>query len=60
MFVAVVAWASFGIQANQPDGTLVQVAALVCMFLCLATVGIHIVGRVLGVAAFAPDQSQTT
>ena len=60
MFVAVVAWASFGIQANQPDGSLVGMAALVCFFLCLATVGIHIVGRVLGIAAFAPDQSQTT
>jgi len=56
-FVIVVAWAAFGIQANQVDGTLVQVAAMVCAFLCAATILIHIVGRVMGLEAF---QSQTT
>lgn len=59
-FVAVVAWAAFGIQANQPGDSLVQTAAMVCFFLCLATVGIHLVGRIMGLEAFAPDQSQTT
>jgi benzodiazapine receptor len=57
-FVIVVAWASWGIQANQPEDSLVQTAALVCFFLCVAAVGVHIVGRVMGVAAF--DHSQTT
>jgi len=57
-FVIVVAWATWGIQANQPADSLVQTAALVCFFLCVVTVGVHIVGRVMGVAAF--DHSQTT
>ena len=57
-FVIVVAWASWGIQANQPEDSLVQTAALVCFFLCVAAVLVHIVGRVMGVAAF--DHSQTT
>ncbi len=52
-FVVVVAWAAFGIQANQPDGTLIQVAALVCSVLCLITVLVHIVGRMRGIKAFA-------
>ena len=59
-FVAVVAWAAWGIQANQPDGSPVQTAALVCALLCAATVGIHIVGRILGKDAFSPPQSRTT
>lgn len=59
-FVAVVAWAAYGIQANQPDGTLVQTAAMVCAMLCVATVGVHIVGRILGKEAFTPVQSRTT
>lgn len=57
VFVMVVAWAAYGIRANQVDGSLVQVAAMVCFFLCLATVIVHIVGRVMGYEAF---QSQTT
>lgn len=51
-FVFVVAWAARGIQANQPDDTLIQLAAMLCFLLCLAAAGVHIAGRVLGIAAF--------
>ena len=57
VFVMVVAWAAYGIWANQVDGSLIQSAALACALLCLVTVIVHIVGRVMGLEAF---QSQTT
>lgn len=57
VFVMVVAWAAYGIWANQVDCSLIQSAALACALLCLITVIVHIVGRVMGLEAF---QSQTT
>lgn len=47
-FIGVIAWAAYGIQANQPDGSVIGVVAMALSAVCVLGVVAHIVMRAVG------------
>lgn len=47
-FIGVIAWAAYGIQASQPDGSVIGIVAMILSGVCVLGIVAHIVMRAMG------------